>query len=270
MRSKTAEKGVFVSTVAICGLFTSVAFENVVLYNALLSRKARMRGVVFNPLIMVTCLKCVFPFTNGCSVRKSSQPDLLEHTMEAVCNGEFKKHTASHYYENEESHKDNLLFDLAVSTKLGFLASECPIAVLERMVWIADKGLHHLPKSDWLELKNMRKSMVADLRKFDVQKLINFSIAGVVLLNGQSDSFFHLIGNEQASVKLRCQLPKPKFEDLLSTGLAKASGSNGNYVICDIPGVSGYFKGVNVGESILLVKCSERTKFSAKKFQLVL
>lgn len=77
----------------------------------------------------------------------------------------------------------------------------------------------------------MRNSSVADLRKFDVQKLINFCIAGVVLLNGQCDSFFLLIENDEAPVKIGCKFPKSKFEVPLITGLVRAYGGDRNYVI---------------------------------------
>lgn len=270
LRSKLAKNGMFSASVALHAAVAWCDKESSDIYGSLFRRDYRLRICLIHPLAFFSCEKCVHPNNEVTGQTNESASALLERALHVVCDGDFRRQLALQVDRTSDSYRDNLTIDLSLNTSLGFFVSEWPVPVLERLLWMAENGRHRLPKEFWISLKEMRRHLVADLRKFNVSMLIHYSVAGIVFLNGESDSFFRLIGNEQAPIRLRCQLPKPRFEDVINAGLAKACGGDGTYVMCDLPGVSGYFKGVNVGGSILFVKCSTRLAFSAKKSQQVL
>lgn len=272
LRSKLAKNGMFPASVALHAAIAWCDKESSDIYGSLFRRDYRLRICLIHPFAFFCCEKCVHPSNKVHETNRTnaSSSALLERAMYVVCEGDFRRQLALQIDRTSASYRDNLTIDLCLNTSLGFFVSEWPVPVLERLLWIAENGRACLPREFWISLKEMRRHLVVDLRKFSVSLLIHYSIAGLVFLSGESDSFFRLIGNEQAPLRLRCQLPKPKFEDVINAGLAKAFGGDGTYVMCDIPGVSGYFKGVNVGESIIIVKCSSQIAFSARKLQHVL
>lgn len=269
LRSKYAEKGMFPASVAVHGVFGWCDKETSNMYGNLFSREYRLRICLSHPLAFFTCEKCVYPYQGSDVISTQSASVLLERSLHVFCEGGFRRQFALQLDRNSCSYRDNLTIDLSLNTTLGFIVSEWPLSILERLLWIAEEGSKHFSIEFWTSLKEMRKKLIADLRKTDVRMLIYYSMAGVLYLDGQSDKFFRLIGNEEAPVRLRCQLPKPKFDDILCAGLAKMC-KDGTYVMCDIPGVEGYFKAVNVGESLLFVSCSQRVPFQAKRWQTIL
>lgn len=268
LRSTLCENGVFIASVALQGCFAA-CLGDVTPYRDLLNGTFRTNACVLFPLAIYANEKCVFPYDGDLSAIGTPSSELLLRTMDVAANRKFKRYLSFGYHRNQESYKDRLTVDLSYNTNLGFVITECSSCVLERMLWIADSDSTYFTEERWQIFKNMRKTLLADLRKFDVRELIHYSLAGVVFLSGKSDRFFSLIGNSDAPVRLNCQLPKPTFQDVLNAGLAKSRG-DGNYVMCDIPGVSGYFKGIKVGDSLLFVKCADRTKFNAKATQEIL
>lgn len=269
LRSKFCENGMFTASVAVHGLFVACQNNDLGPDDTLFKKHYRKKVCMMSSLAIFTCEKCVYPFDGDLAYIRTPSSELLLRTIMTVQEGKFRRRLAFDHDRTQHSYKDNLILDLSFNSNLGLLISECSTATLERMLWIVDSKSKYFSRERWLELKEFRKVLVADLRNFEILELIHYSMAGIVFLNGKSDKFFRLIGNIDAPVRLTCMLPKPKFQDILKAGLSKSCG-DGNFVMCNIPGVEGHLKAVHVGRALLFVKCTERTKFVARPDQEIL
>lgn len=192
-----------------------------------------------------------------------------EHVFNAMMNRSFKMFYPKGVDRKSLWYKDSMLFAIAFNCCNDIIHFDWPPDKLERAIWMLEVGKHHISKHVYEILCRSAGKPGLDLTMFKASTLLAFSISGLICFHGHNSNLFKFTNDKFSYVHLYGYLPKLKVQDLMYLGLIRTSKSN-IHELGEIPGVSGYFKGVPVGDKILLASCRMSTSFYACPSQQVI
>lgn len=167
--------------------------------------------------------------------------------------------------ESDNGYETRAMFDFVVSTGTDFIDKGWSMRTLQCAIWVATYGRDFISQKEYDMLIQNKNKVRLNLRHFEVRNLLILSTCGVVRFTGVDTCMFNITGNEEASITIDGFLPLPSIQDLESLGLVEEANRK-IYKMRKIPGKHTHFKGIPVGNRILLVQshCSQPFKADPK------